>query len=56
MENKMDEAIEKIQYDVNVAKSRLIDVASKLDEDGAIRKANSLRTIIGKLENWQHTK
>ena len=56
MENKTDEAMKKIQYDVNVAKSRLIEVVDKLEEDGAIRKASSLRTIIGKLENWQHTK
>ena len=56
MENKSNKAMDKIQYDVNVAKSRLIEVVYKLEEDGAIRKADSLRTIIGKLENWQHTK
>ena len=55
MTNKQD-AMDKVQYDVNVAKSRLMEVMYKLEEAGAVRKANSLGTIIGRLEEWQHTK
>ena len=51
-----EKAMDSIQYDVNVAKSRLIDVMHELEEHGAIRKAGSLATIIEKLERWQHTR
>ena len=56
MNNNNQKAMDKVQYDVNVAKSRLIDVMYKLEEAGEVRKAKSLSTIIGMLEHWQHTK
>lgn len=37
------------------AKDRLIDIADKLEDAGFTRKANSLRTLIEKLEIWQNT-
>ena len=52
---RIREAIEQAQYDVNCAKETLMKVMSNLEDEGAIRKANSLGTIIGKLERWQHT-
>ncbi len=49
---------EKIQslkgYDINVAKERLMRVASELEDAGGIREAKSLETIIWKLEEWQN--
>ena len=35
-------------------KSRLIELASRLEELGAIREARSLESIIWKLEIWQN--
>lgn len=55
METKSD-AMEKVQYDVDVVKERLLRVCYQLEEAGAIRKAKSLYTIVGRLEQWQHTK
>lgn len=55
METKT-EAMEKAQYDVNVAKERLLRICYQLEEAGAIRKAKSLYTIVGRLEQWQNTK
>ena len=49
------EAERLMSYDAGVAKSRLMDVMSRLEELGALRQAKSLGTIIGKLEAWQHT-
>lgn len=54
--NEKREAMEQAQYDVNCAKERLMNVMYELEDAGAIRKANSLRTIIEKLERWQHTR
>ena len=53
---RIREAIEQAQYDVNCAKETLMKVMSELEDEGALRKANSLGTIIEKLERWQHTK
>ena len=50
------EAIEQAQYDVNSAKVTLMRVMSDLEDVDAIRKANSLGTIIEKLEIWQNTR
>ena len=43
-------------YEANKAKDILISARNELEEIGAIRKANSLDTIIGNLERWQHTR
>lgn len=43
-------------YEANTAKDRLISIMHDLEEIGAVRKANSLGTIIGNLERWQHTR
>lgn len=48
------EQIRRVKSDVNPAKDRLIRAADELQEIGAIREANSLRTIIEKLEIWQN--
>jgi len=48
------EVIEKAHDEANTAKDRLISIMYMLEEAGAIREANSLGTIIGKLETWQH--
>ena len=41
-------------YDAGVAKSRLIEIASKLEDLGFKRDAKTLFRIVGDLENWQH--
>jgi hypothetical protein len=38
---------------VNPIKSNLLQIARRLDLV-SVRKAESLRTIIGRLEDWQH--
>lgn len=40
--------------EANVAKDRLIMIENKLREIGANREANSLSTLIEKLETWQN--
>lgn len=52
-ENK-ERIINECECAANVAKERLIEILDKLYEVGAIRKAKSLDTIIGKLEMWQN--
>ena len=42
------------QNDANVAKERLMRIQNELEEAGFIRQANSLGTIIWKLEEWQN--
>ena len=49
-----DAEIRNLQMDANVAKERLMRIADELREIGAIRKANTLETIIEKLEIWQN--
>ena len=46
--------IESLQYDVNVAKERLMKVSDALEHVGARQTARSLYTIIEKLEIWQN--
>ena len=48
------EEIQKIKEEANTAKDRLIRAMDELREMGAIREANSLETIIIKLEQWQN--
>ena len=42
------------QNEANTAKERLMDIMSRLEEEGLVRRAKELGTIIGKLEGWQH--
>ena len=46
--------LRKKQSDVNIAKDRLIEIMYALEEEGFIRQAKSLDTIIVKLEVWQN--
>ncbi len=46
--------IERIKGDANEAKNRLMSLVYELRDIGAIREANSLDTIISKLETWQN--
>ena len=48
------EEISRIKDDANNAKHRLIELEMELYELGAIREANTLGTIIAKLEIWQN--
>ena len=48
------DAIYRAKSDANTAKDRLISIEYELRDIGAIREANSLSTIIGKLEAWQN--
>ena len=50
------EVLRNVQNDAEAAKTRLISLVSKLEEEGFVRKANSLRTIIMNLEIWQNTR
>ena len=42
------------QSEASVAKERLIQIMYALEEEGFIRQAKSLETIIWKLETWQN--
>ena len=53
---KDKEVKEQVINDVNPLKERLCALADKLYEAGYIRKAESLMTIVGDLEHWQHTR
>ena len=46
--------IERMKSEATSPKERLMDIANRLEECGAIREASSLMTIIGKLEAWQN--
>lgn len=52
-EEKQSE-IARLKMEANVAKGRLGDIASRLEELGAIRESKSLMTLIYKIEAWQH--
>lgn len=43
-----------LKEEANVAKNRLMLIENELREIGAVRDANSLSTIIEKLEIWQN--
>lgn len=47
-------AIHQAKSDANTAKDRLISIEYELRDIGAIREANTLSTIICKLETWQN--
>ena len=53
---KDKEVKEQVINEVNPLKERLGALADKLYEAGYIRKAESLLTIVGDLEHWQHTR
>lgn len=46
--------IRRLKMEANTAKSRLGDIQAKLLDMGAVREANSLLTIIFRLEEWQN--
>lgn len=46
--------VEHIKSEASSPKSRLIQLHSELMDIGAVREANSLGTIIGRLEEWQN--
>ena len=46
--------IEHLKNETCAPKSRLMELAYRLEELGAIREANSLNSIIWKLEIWQN--
>lgn len=48
------ERITHLQREANAAKTRLSDIERQLRNVGAIREANALGHIIGRLEHWQH--
>ena len=48
------EKIRALKADVNSPKSKLITIMSELKSVGAIREANTLSTIIARLEAWQN--
>ena len=48
------EQVERLKGEANNAKDRLISIEYALEEIGAIREAQTLGTIIAKLEAWQN--
>lgn len=52
-QEKLDE-IMCYKNDAETAKTRLLSIQDGLREIGAIREANTLGTIIAKLEAWQN--
>lgn len=52
---KKSELIERLTSEANSAKRELMRICDRMKEVSP-RKANSLDTIIGKLEDWQHKK
>jgi hypothetical protein len=51
---KKEEVKRNAQAEAETAKQRLIDIEWELMDAGLIREANSLATIIEKLERWQN--
>ena len=51
---KTQRKIRVLKADVNSLKSKLITIMSELESVGTIRAANSLSTIIARLEAWQN--
>jgi hypothetical protein len=50
---KKNNEIREIKNQINPLKHKLITIIGELEGIGAVREANSLGTIIGKLEDWQ---
>lgn len=48
------EAFERAIDDANTVKSRMWEIAEKLDEAGFHRKAQSARRFVYEIEAWQH--
>lgn len=48
------EYINNLKLEANSAKDKLMDIEDSLREVGANREANSLSTIIARLEAWQN--
>ena len=42
-------------HKIDRIKDELMSIAMRLEEAGNVRKANSLGTIIARLEAWEHT-
>lgn len=55
MTERKEEVLRHYQCEANPAKERLMDIASRLEEAGLVRQAQSLETIIWRLEAWQNT-
>ena len=51
---KDKQRIEQLKSDANAPKHKLMEIADKLYEYGAMREARSLETIIARLEIWQN--
>ena len=49
-----EEQIQRIKEDANGSKEKLMDLVYKLRDAGGNREANSLESIISKLEAWQN--
>jgi len=49
-----NKVIARCQSDANAPKHRLIELIQNLEDAGAYRQAQSLGTIIEKLEKWQN--
>lgn len=52
---KEKDAFERTCDKIDSIKNVLISLVYQLEEEGYIRKAKSLRTIIARLEAWEHT-
>lgn len=52
--NEKKERIERIKNEVNAPKDKLLAFMWELEYIGAKREAQTLGTIIGKLETWQN--
>lgn len=52
---KNDRVFKENLHKIDRIKDELFDVCCKLEESGNKMKAKSLRTIIDKLEYWEHT-
>lgn len=54
MMKKDKKILRQLQSDANTPKHRLIDIEGKLRDEGFVRMANELSTIIWRLEYWQN--
>ena len=48
------EEIEHLKSEASSPKDRLMVIANSLYDEGAVREAKSLETIIARLEEWQN--
>ena len=54
MEESRQDKFERLKGEANVAKDRLANIASQLEELGYIRKSRSLMKIVFDIEEWQN--